>query len=579
MTGKWTLLCMALGCALTAGAEIVSADVGRDVGDGNVRYATPYDPKSVSEVTFVAPTAAYPYYEIVLPLGDWSEGSGASVQKVLVNGVDSDSFYVFVDGFSHVQSGWITRESSSAPNVVLVTRSLWHDNEAVSVEVHITASGAAQPIVKKFEGKAPAKGGGPKGWRRYQSVVLHEMAGLERKHEPVEFSLTVRAEDCADLERELRLFAVDAATSELKPLPMQTFNPKQFRGRPAGTSNPNYLQHPSKSVEAVFLADVAANASQAYVFVYDNPKADAPKSAETDLKVTGESLGATVENEFFIVDLDDGSGQIASVQIKGRESDPAPLLTNSSSHAAHWNPDSFTDNGKWGHTFAWNPPDEVRVTARGPLMFRITCSGRMPDSTPEVHASVTYSFYAGVPYIKASTVTKVTDPVNVNAIRNGELVLDSHLVTHFVWQEKTGTIKQLGTLHGPNWQDEWGTRVDHDVPWLAMTNEHGNYGIAEIIESSIAFDANRGEAVTHRPAFYLYYHHFWSIPLTYFTRGWVYPFSDYQRGPIIPVEPGSTYVEKMNFYPGFLGEGENRYATWTNAATKTKIPLQQRWGR
>jgi hypothetical protein len=212
-------------------------------------------------------------------------------------------------------------------------------------------------------------------------------------------------------------------------------------------------------------------------------------------------------------------------------------------------------------------------------MFRITNRGRMPGYTPQVYASVTYTFYSNSPYMKVTTVTEVRDELNASAIRNGELVLDSHLVTHFVWQEKNRALHTMRTVHGPNWQDEWGTRVDQDVPWLAMTNENENYGVGEIIESSISFNASRGEATTHRPAFYLYYHHFWNVPLTYFTRGWVYPFSDYQRGPIIKVDPGSTYVEKMAFYPAYLGEGDARYAAFTNASTKIEQPLIQRWGR
>jgi hypothetical protein len=169
--------------------------------------------------------------------------------------------------------------------------------------------------------------------------------------------------------------------------------------------------------------------------------------------------------------------------------------------------------------------------------------------------------------------------VNASAIRNGEIVLDSYLVSHFVWKEKTGELRAIRTLHGPNWQDEWATRVDHDVPWLAMTNERENYGIGEAIESSLSFNPDRGAATTHRTAFYLYYHHFWAQPLTYFTRGWVYPFSDYQRGPILPVEPGSTYVEKMAFLPFFLRTDANRYAAIEAASTTVRNPLIQRWGR
>jgi len=117
------------------------------------------------------------------------------------------------------------------------------------------------------------------------------------------------------------------------------------------------------------------------------------------------------------------------------------------------------------------------------------------------------------------------------------------------------------------------------VPWLAMTNEKEDYGIGEIVQSSLAFNPERGEATTHRPAFYLYYHHFWRTPLTYFTRGWVYPFSDYQRGPILPVEVGSTYVEKMAFLPFYLHKEGDRYADIEAASKAITHPLVQRWGR
>jgi hypothetical protein len=561
------------------GAGVTDEGSGVDVGDGNALYDIPYDPKNVKEVTFLRPTAKHPYYEIVVPIGDWKDGKGASLTKVVVNGTNSDSFYAFVDGFSHVQSGWITRKSETAPNVVIVTRSVWHDAKPTKIDIEFSVEGASTPVIKNFTATAPATGGAPKGWNRYQSVALHESTGLDRKNEPVEFSLTVRDEDCAELAKELRLFSVNNDSGALTPVAVQTFNEKFFAGRPAGTSNPNYLQHPSKSLEGVFFANVPASGTGVYAFFYDNPKADAAKAPESQLKVTGKSLGAIVENEFYVVDLDDHSGQIASIGIKGRDANPAPKLTNSYSRAAHWNPDSFGENGKWGHTFAWNPPDEVTVTTRGPLMFRITCAGRMPDLTNQVYSSVTYTFYSGVPYIKQSTATEVRDNFNASALRNGELVLDSHLTTHFVWQERAGETKRMKIGHGPNWQDEWGIRVDQDVPWLAMTNEAENYGVAEIVQSSIAFNPHRGEATTHRPAFYLYYHHFWAIPVTYFTRGWMYPFSDYQRGPILPMDKGSTYVEKGAFLPAYLGEGDARYSVWQNASTSLQIPLQQRWGR
>jgi len=589
------------------GKAAQSVEKGHDVGDGIVRYDCPYNPKAVNDIAFVAPSIEYPYYEIVVPMGDWTQGKSATVDSVVVNGVTSESFYVFVDGRSHVSSAWITRKAATAENVVLVTRSLWHNGEDTTVEIGIKATNnedSPETVTKTFSGKAPSKGGGPSGWRRYQSFVAREKAGLDRRNEPVEFTLAARAENCGDLERELRLFHFDTSDSSLEPVPFQTFNAKAFPGNPPGTVDPNYLKHPSRSIQVVFPASVRANSAKVYVAFYDNPDAEAVEEPETDLDISGPSLGATVENWFYKVKLSEKSGQIASFDLKpgnwgsapelsesgvtsskNPDADPAwkdlqtPRLSNSLSLALHWNPDSFGDNGKWGHTFAWNPPDRTVVTARGPLLFRITNSGRMPDETPQIDASVSYSFYPGVPYVMATTITKARDPFNASAIRNGEIVLDSHLVTHFVWKEKNGEVRTVRTVHGPNWQDEWVYRVDQDVPWIALTNELDGFGVGEAILSSIAFNPVDGEATQHRPAFYLYYHPNWQIPLTYFTRGWVYPFSDYQRGPILPVDAGSTYVERMAFVPFPLHDSNDRYREIQEVSLRLQDPLEIRWGR
>jgi hypothetical protein len=557
-----------------------SIEAGVDVGDGLVLDNLPYAPKKLSKMTFVSPTPEHPFYEIVFSLGDWNEGSSATVKEVKVNGVGYPAFNIYVDGNAHYQSSWVTRKSPTAENVVMAVRAPWQNGNAFTIEIQIDATdaeGKAQSVTKTVTGQAPAKGGAPEGWRRYQSVVLHERAGLDRPSEPVEFSLAARAEHCGDLAKELRVYAVDG--QNLQAVDCQTFDVQEFPGTPVGTSDDNYLKHASRSLSAVFLAEVPANTAKVYIAFYDNPDAPAPTLAETDLSVVGPDLGALVENQFFKVQLHDKCGQIASFELKGREENPVPLLTNSYSRAVHWNPDSFSDNGKWGHTFAWDPPEKTVVTTRGPILFRITNSGRMPDYTPQIWASVSYSFYAGTPYVKSSTTMEVRDAANISAIRNGEIVLDTHLVTHLVWKEKTGELKTTRAMHGPNHQDEWATRIDHDIPWVALTNESSDYGLGTVIESSVAFNPRTGEAATHRPAYYLYAHHQWGIPLTYFTRAWVYPFSDYQRGPIIPVPAGSTYLSRMAFVPFTMEKGRARYRVIQDVSQALQNPLAQRWGK
>ena len=338
------VLISACSACFASSPVAVSVEKGRYVGEGLVLDPLPYDPKSVGEMTFVSPAPDHPFYEVVAPLGDWDGGAGAAVTKVTVNGIAYPAFNLYIEGEAHYSSTWITRKSPTAKNVVIAVRVPWHNGEAIALEV--TCAGTDGEKVLKAEGQAPASGGAPEGWRRYQSVTLRETEGLAREAEPVEFSLAARAENCGDLAREIRLFSCENGI--LTPTDCQTFGAQEFLGTPPGTSNDNYLQHPSRSINVVFLASVPARGAKVYVAFYDNPHAPALAEPATDLVVSGPSLGATVENSYYRVELHPECGQIASFELKNRGDHPAPLLTNSYSRAVHWNPDSFSDNGKWG---------------------------------------------------------------------------------------------------------------------------------------------------------------------------------------------------------------------------------------
>src|SRR5690606_38141098 len=86
MMMRYLVVLAALLGALVASAQLpTSFESGRDVGDGQVLYPIPYDPTSIREVTFVAPSVEHPFFEIVLPLGDWTEGASASISRIRVN--------------------------------------------------------------------------------------------------------------------------------------------------------------------------------------------------------------------------------------------------------------------------------------------------------------------------------------------------------------------------------------------------------------------------------------------------------------------------------------------------------------
>ena len=116
----------------------------------------------------------------------------------------------------------------------------------------------------------------------------------------------------------------------------------------------------------------------------------------------------------------------------------------------HWNPDTLGDNGRWGHAFSWDPPERTHVSADGPILYRITRSGRMPGWNPEVELSVTYSFWADVPYVRMASSMRVTDDYGSLALRNGEMVFDAELFDAFAWKEKGGQIRKIRALHRPD---------------------------------------------------------------------------------------------------------------------------------
>ncbi|MFH1741663.1 MAG: hypothetical protein ABIH23_21875 [bacterium] len=567
--------------ALPASTSIVvdRTPEGVCVGKQFLPSTIPFEPDKLRELTCFAPTPERPLYEIAIPIGDWDGGKGASVGEVTINGKKRDLFTVYSDGRSHHHANWITQNSESTKNIVVLVIAPWRNGERIDATVEITHSANAEK--RSFSGTAPGRGGIPSNALEYESFALAEEAGLDRKAEPCEVAVSVYLDEIVrSLAEELRLYRMNKE-GDLIPVPIQVFDEDGVPGviKPAQyyQSRSNYLYSPSKTARIFFLAEVPANGTVPYVITYGDaspPPAPQPKST---LKIEGEAPGFVVSNEYYTCVLHPKCGQINSLKIQGEAAADVPVLTNHLTMAAHWNPDSYGANGKWGHTFAWDPPDHVDVATRGPLMLRITNSGRMPDETPQVYASVSYSFYAGVPYVGVTTMMEVRDPYSASALRNGELVLDTHLMTHFVWKDKAGQLNRIPTMPRGGILDDLAIMTEPDVPWLAMTNELDGYGIAAIWTTSDAFDRERGTRPVFRPGYFLYSHHEWGTPLTYFTRAWVYPFSYKGRRPNIMVEPGAVYLERGVFYP-FLFKPGSEYKQVETVDTMLRQPLIRKTG-
>ncbi len=565
-----------------AGSVVDRCSDGIDVGLIFQPDTITFDPATLDTLTCFAPTGERPLYEIAIPLGDWEGGSGAKISKVVINGVECIAYGIYTDGLAHLQEGhsWITRSSETAKNVVVLAKALWHNDERIIAKVVVEHADNGKTFT--IAGRAPSTGGMPSGSVHYESFGLTEEAGINREGEPVEISLSVYPEEVATpdekggLASEVRLYRVPEKGDPIA-VPFQVYDSGGVPGVPNAPDNQSYLYRESKTVRIVFAAEVSAHKTVPYVLTYGCDYLPPPPAPKKRLHIEGEAPGFIVSNEYYTCKLEPNSGQIVSIKMNGEENEDVPPFTNSLTRAMHWNPDSYGSNGKWGHTFAWDPPDKTVVAADGPIMLRITNSGRMPDETPHVYASVSYTFYADTPYIGVSTVMEVRDRYSSSAMRNGEVVVDSHLVTHFVWKDNAGQINRVNTKVTPGQRDEMAVMAEYNIPWIAVTNELDRYGMAAIWTTVDAYQRDMGTKPIHRPGYFCYNHHAWGTPLTYFTRAWVYPFAYKERRPNIYIEPGAVYFERGAFYPFRIAK-KNDYGSVEKMDTLLRQPLIRKTG-
>ena len=141
---------------------------------------------------------------------------------------------------------------------------------------------------------------------------MKEPAGIDRENEPVHAVLAVYMDRVTDLARELRVVEINSETGDAQEIRSQVYS----------TTNWDKWQNincqPTSTVQVAFLASVPAHEQKVYLFFYGNPNAAAPQY-ETDLRVSGEGYGLTIENEYYTVKLHKDSGSIDEILPKNRK--------------------------------------------------------------------------------------------------------------------------------------------------------------------------------------------------------------------------------------------------------------------
>lgn len=521
---------------------------------------------SVKWVGYSFPTPEHPFWHIRMALS-LDSSKRWKVERLTTDGRWNRDFYVYNDGLlarrledDPFSVGEVMDGGAHTEVVMWVD---WTPGSEHRVEFKLVSEDGEEGTLV-HRSRAPEWGGRwDPAWRYYAGVVLRENAGLERRREPVHLTLGLYADRVSDPKRELRVVAVEPDSGRLSEVPSQVYEVSSWEER----KDERY--QPTVTCDLAFLADVPARSSRVYLVFYGNP--DAPEPVyPTDLVLEGDDLEITVDNSFYRMHTQPSSGCIDEVWIKmgvNRKYEHR-LETNG---AVQWNPGVYAPPRPWIHASDWNPPEGYSLIS-GPVFVATKRWGNLP-LYPEVFVSITYIFYRENPYMLFSSVLEVKEDIDVQALRNGEIVFNREIMREFAWKGPDGSIGEVVITEGPR-HPKHALRMEPDTPWVAFYNSELGCGFGGITLNLAEFRRDGGLVRKEYPFMYLA----WG-PWTYWSRVYTYSYGSNNPQRMIRVPGGSVYYERMAFLPFRLGrEGcpEERFAYIDELQKRLADPLDVR---
>jgi hypothetical protein len=326
---------------------------------------------------------------------------------------------------------------------------------------------------------APRWAAAQEGLPLLKTITVKETAGLERTGWPVIVGVLLDAGQFAEAQRDLMLLREERGGWS-KPIPFQVL----------GVTAPTYAAEnaelmkdktsPQRMVEICFLADLAANGEQRFA-LHGKPGAGlTPPAAAVALKTEGKDFDWTVDTGPAVFRFDPKTGQLRSYlpRLAGHAKEAAFVQG-----AVHWNPDVWAPPSQWGHTVDWDAAKPERRPEQsvwnGPLCFRTLRTGTMPFANG-VKVTISYTLFAGSPFILESSLMEFTADTAVNAVRNNELVFSRGVHTHAVASDEAGKVSVWQAHDEADVNHFYGNlaSVGPDVPWLGLFHQRLGYGIS-----------------------------------------------------------------------------------------------------
>lgn len=548
--------------------------------------AAPAERSAVGGISFGIPTADYPYHHVTMTLAKEAIAPG-TVTRVEVDGVwNRDARYfnegpqdpASIEGSKGLEGETYKGEIDGSRNFRIVAPCIWSNGSAHTMKVVVAAADGAETVYEQT-GTAPDKGGHwSAAWPFVYALTVHETAGIRREGEPVHATIGPYADDFGPADSQIRVVTYDpthpkAGEDGYVVAPHQIIEATEWRDeamlnsdeKDAETGELVHRYDATTTVEFVFLADVQQYEKKVYQVLYGNP-AEHTNVVESDLQVEQhDALSQTITNGDYSILTSGNSGAVETITIlDGGE----PVLLEhklETNGAVHWNPGIYAPPTPWVHASDWEGPEFAQHT--GPIMHRTRRHALLP-MTDKASAFVSYTFYAGQPYIIQSSLMEVLDDVFVSALRNGEMVFNHAVLDEFVWLDELGTVRSL-KIEGTKEHPVHALDFPGDTPWMAFVNREQRVGFANIALSYENTNRYGDPASVAQPYFYIQ-----NGPWIYWSRPMVYPFAGNNMTRLMKVRKGSMYYETNAWVPFRFAEGDNPFANIETLNKQLRAPLR-----
>jgi hypothetical protein len=504
-------------------------------------------------IRFLMPDADSPTYRIsvMVPAREMHAGR---IDRIEANGVECRDYTLIQSGTEIYDRGTVADES-----LTITARFAWRAGQEVELAVVWEETGESWQATGTAGPTLP--GWWNDDWRHYAGVLVSETAGIPRHGEPLHVTMGLFADRMSDPAREIRVVTYaphdDRADDRgYVELPSQVYNVTTWQDEQLlsvevwdeATGERILRYSPTTTLDVAFLADVASLGSQAYLVFYGNPDAP-PPAYETDLRIEGEGLGATVENEFYRISHAANSGAIFTVDVKQGVNVVLEhkLETNG---AVQWNPDVYAPPHAWVHASDWEEPEHEIVC--GPVFCMFRRWAPLPH-LPDVMASSTNLYYAGTPYVLVTETTSFEQDRYVKALRQAEVVFNHEVLDEFAYVDQLG-VEQSFPIEGTRPHPAHAIDLPLETSWMAFFNRQRQVAFAYIPLEGAATSLLGGMPRLENAYFYVE-----NGPWVYLARPLVYPFGSNNASRMVYVPRGALYTSRTAYAPVRLADGRDPF--------------------